>query len=81
MTTLAAFSRGRSDLSHTRDAGGPSHDKSGFCYAGKEHPELEQSDLVFTYVCNTLDVPELVTRHDIYHPQVITTVMPDSARR
>lgn len=60
---------------------GPSHNKNVFCYAGKEHPELEKSDLVFTYVCNTMDAPELVTRRDIYHPQVITTAIPDSARR
>ena len=58
---------------------GPAHDKNLFCYAGKEHPELENgSDLVFTYVCNTMAVPELVTRPDIYHPQVITKPFPDS---
>ena len=56
---------------------GPTHDKNVFCYAGKEHPELESgSDLLFTYVCNTMAVPELVTRHDIYHPQVIRQPLP-----
>lgn len=51
---------------------GPKHDRNVFCYAGKEHPELEDgSDLVFTYVCNTLDPPELMSRHDIYVPRVI----------
>jgi hypothetical protein len=60
---------------------GPSHDKNVFCYAGKEHPELERGDLVFSYVCNTMDPPELVTRHDIYYPQVITTAIPEFARR
>jgi hypothetical protein len=51
---------------------GPTHDKNIFCYAGKEHPELETgADLVFTYVCNTADPPELMSRQDIYRPQVI----------
>jgi hypothetical protein len=60
---------------------GPAHDKNIFCYAGKEHPELEtRSELLFTYVCNTMSVPELVTRRDIYHPQVITTPVPESIR-
>jgi hypothetical protein len=56
---------------------GPHRDKNVFCYAGKEHPEFESShDLVFTYVCNTMDVPGLVTNHDIYHPQVIRIPWP-----
>lgn len=60
---------------------GPEHDKNVFCYAGKEHPELENnSDLVFTYVCNTMAVPELVTHLDIYHPQVIRMPMPKAAQ-
>ena len=51
---------------------GPRHDKNIFCYAGKEHPELESSsNLVFTYVCNTISPPQLEARSDIYHPQVI----------
>ena len=56
---------------------GPRHDKNVFCYAGKEHPELETgSDLLFTYVCNTMDIPELATHHNIYHPQVIRRPLP-----
>jgi hypothetical protein len=51
---------------------GPTRDKNVFCYAGKEHPELETgADLLFSYVCNTMDVPELPTHLDIYHPQVV----------
>jgi hypothetical protein len=58
---------------------GPEHDKNVFCYAGKEHPELETgSDLLFTYVCNTMDVPELATNRNIYYPQVIRIPLPGS---
>lgn len=53
-------------------APGPQHDKNLLCYAGKEHPEFESnSDIVFTYVCNTLAPAELVTKPDIYIPQVV----------
>jgi hypothetical protein len=56
---------------------GPARDKNTFCYAGKEHPELEgKGDLLFTYVCNTMDVPSLVTNRSIYYPQVVRIPMP-----
>ena len=56
---------------------GPTRDKNTFCYAGKEHPELESSgQLLFTYVCNTMDVPSLVTNRKIYHPQVVLMPSP-----
>ena len=56
---------------------GPKRDKNVFCYAGKEHPEFESSrDMVFTYVCNTMDVPGLVSNRNIYHPQVIRIPWP-----
>jgi Domain of unknown function (DUF4185) len=55
---------------------GPQRDKNVFCYAGKEHPEFETGDLLFTYVCNTMNVPDLVTQPDIYHPQVVRVPMP-----
>ncbi|WP_263366491.1 DUF4185 domain-containing protein [Edaphobacter bradus] len=56
---------------------GPSRDKNVFCYAGKEHPELEDGrKLLFTYVCNTMDVPSLVTNRKIYHPQVVLIPLP-----
>lgn len=55
---------------------GPARDPSVFCYAGKEHPELETGGkLVFTYVCNTIDVPGLLTHLNIYHPQVVQVPM------
>ncbi|HEY4010622.1 MAG TPA: DUF4185 domain-containing protein [Acidobacteriaceae bacterium] len=56
---------------------GPGRDKNVFCYAGKEHPELESdSDLLITYVCNTMDVSELATHNDIYYPQVVRRPLP-----
>jgi hypothetical protein len=55
----------------------PGWDKDTFCYAAKEHPEFEQpGDLVLTYVCNTMDVPKLVTNLDIYYPQVVRETLP-----
>ena len=56
---------------------GPSRDKNVFCYAGKEHPELETgSDIVFSYVCNTTAVPELATKKSIYIPQMLRMPWP-----
>lgn len=52
------------------------YDKNTFCYAGKEHPEFEQGDLLFTYVCNTFDVPTLATNTNIYFPKVVRMPMP-----
>ncbi len=61
---------------------GPRRDKDTFCYAGKEHPELEHpGELLFTYVCNTMAVPKLTSETDIYFPQVVSLPMPDSAHR
>jgi hypothetical protein len=54
----------------------PDYDKNTFCYAAKEHPEFEHGDLVFTYVCNTFDVPKLATNLGIYFPRVIRMPMP-----
>jgi Domain of unknown function (DUF4185) len=56
---------------------GPGYDKNTFCYAAKEHPEFEAGDLLFTYVCNTMDVPSLVTNQKIYFPQVVRMPMPE----
>lgn len=54
----------------------PGYDKNTFCYAGKEHPEFERHDLVFTYVCNTFAVPKLATNTAIYYPQVVRMPLP-----
>jgi hypothetical protein len=52
------------------------YDPDTFCYAGKEHPEFEQGDLLFTYVCNTMKVPKLLEKLDIYFPQTVRMPMP-----
>ena len=54
----------------------PGYDKNTFCYAAKEHLEFERGDLVFTYVCNTFDVPTLATNLGIYFPRVVRMPMP-----
>jgi hypothetical protein len=60
---------------------GPQRDKDTFCYAAKEHPELEKpGELMFTYVCNTMSVPKLTTETNIYFPQVVTMPMPLAAQ-
>jgi|ERR1035437_1027403 hypothetical protein len=60
---------------------GPQRDKDTFCYAGKEHPELEShGELLFTYVCNTMAVPKLTSEPNIYFPQVVSVPMPDLTR-
>jgi hypothetical protein len=48
------------------------YDPDTFCYAAKEHPELEaRGHLLFTYVCNTLKPAKLVENTDIYFPKVV----------
>lgn len=59
--------------------GNPRYDKDTFCYAGKEHPEFEHGDLVFTYVCNTFAVPKLATELNIYFPRAVRMPMPKFA--
>lgn len=56
--------------------GHPGYDKDTFCYAGKEHPEFEHGDLVFTYACNTFSVPKLASNTAIYFPKVVRMPMP-----
>lgn len=52
------------------------YSKNTFCYAGKEHPEFEHGDLVFTYACNSMDVDSLATNLNIYFPRVVRMPMP-----
>jgi len=48
-----------------------------FCYADKEHPELEsQGELVFTYACNSTVLEEISKNPKLYHPVLVTTPMP-----
>jgi hypothetical protein len=60
----------------------PKYDPDTFCYAGKEHPESEQSgELVFTYVCNTMKPKKLPDETNIYFPQVVSMPMPEAAKK
>jgi hypothetical protein len=55
----------------------PGYDSDTFCYAGKEHPEFEESgELVFTYVCNSMKPKKLETNTNIYFPKVVRMKMP-----
>jgi hypothetical protein len=54
----------------------PGYDKDTFCYAGKEHPEFERGDLVFTYACNTFNVSKLPAEMNIYFPRAVRMPMP-----
>ena len=54
----------------------PGYDVDTFCYAGKEHPEFEKGDLLFTYACNTMKVPKLLEKLDLYYPQTVRMEMP-----
>ena len=46
-----------------------------FCYAGKMHPELSvvANEFVFSYMCNTPTINELLDRPDVYTPRLIRT--------
>ncbi|MGA2806553.1 MAG: DUF4185 domain-containing protein [Terracidiphilus sp.] len=58
-------------------ASSPVYDKDTFCYAAKEHPEFEDSgSLVFTYVCNTMDVKKLVSETWLYFPKSVQMPWP-----
>jgi hypothetical protein len=53
------------------------HDRDTFCYAAKEHPEFEDpGSLVFTYVCNTLDVKKITREPWIYFPKSVQMSWP-----
>jgi hypothetical protein len=54
----------------------PGYDKNTFCYAAKEHPEFEQGDLLFTYVCNSFEPSKLATNLSIYFPRAVRMAMP-----
>jgi hypothetical protein len=48
-----------------------------FCYADKEHPELETANaLVFTYACNSMQISEVMANPKLYHPVPITVTLP-----
>ena len=58
-------------------AGNPNYSNGVFCYAAKEHVELEQpGQIFFTYACNTKDVADVTKNTDLYYPVVVTRPLP-----
>lgn len=55
----------------------PSFTPNVFCYADKEHPELESSgSLTFTYACNSILIDEVLKDMKLYHPVLVTIAQP-----
>jgi hypothetical protein len=55
----------------------PNYTKNVFCYAAKEHVELEaEGQLVFTYACNSFQESELFDKTQLYRPIVVTKPLP-----
>ncbi len=58
----------------------PNYTPNVFCYADKEHPELESpGSLTFTYACNSTVVDDDLKNMNLYHPVVITMAQPSAA--
>ena len=48
-----------------------------FCYAAKEHTELETvGQIFFTYACNSLQESDVTNNMSLYHPVVVTQTLP-----
>jgi hypothetical protein len=49
-----------------------------FCYAAKEHVELETTgQLFFTYACNSTVESDVTNNMNLYHPVVVTQALPN----
>ncbi|HEY3936570.1 MAG TPA: DUF4185 domain-containing protein [Bryobacteraceae bacterium] len=59
----------------------PRHTPNVFCYAAKEHPELEENaQMAITYACNSFREPEILNDLRLYRPELVITAMPGSPR-
>jgi hypothetical protein len=48
-----------------------------FCYAAKEHTELETAgQLFFTYACNSTQLSDVTNNMNLYRPMVVTQTLP-----
>ncbi len=48
-----------------------------FCYAAKEHVELETAgQIFFTYACNSVQPSDVTNNMNLYHPVVVTQALP-----
>lgn len=60
----------------------PDYTPNVFCYADKEHPELESpGSLTFTYACNSTVEEEVLKNMDLYHPVLVTVALPVASAR
>jgi len=58
-------------------SGNPNYTRNIFCYAAKEHVELEgTSQLFFTYACNSTQTGDLTNNMNLYRPVVVTQSLP-----
>jgi hypothetical protein len=58
-------------------SGNPNYTPNVFCYAAKEHVELEgPSQLFFTYACNSAQTGDLTNNMNLYRPVVVTQSLP-----
>lgn len=58
-------------------AGNPNYTSNVFCYAAKEHVELETlGQLVFTYACNSVQASDVTNNMNLYRPVVVTQALP-----
>ena len=50
----------------------PRYSAHVFCYAAKEHPELErENEIAFTYACNSTEEPEVLRDMRLYRPELV----------
>lgn len=54
----------------------PIYDKDTFCYATKEHVEFGNTEMVVTYVCNSMSLQKTIENMKIYRPQVVVLPVP-----
>lgn len=55
----------------------PNYTPNVFCYAAKEHVELERPGQVFlTYACNSTKESEVIDNMGLYHPIVVIKALP-----
>jgi hypothetical protein len=58
-------------------SGNPNYTPNVFCYAAKEHTELESAgQLVFTYACNSTQVSDVTNNMNLYRPVVVQQSLP-----
>jgi hypothetical protein len=57
----------------------PNYTPDVFCYAAKEHVELETAgQIFFTYACNSTQATEVSNNMNLYHPVVVVQPLPST---